>query len=260
MCFFDGPKHTLLYLPQTFTGDRFDFHGQCDLMFLDAPNFDNGNGLSIHLRTTGRYTYSFIESLALKIGSDILQVSSWGNYILNGISQADLPATLSGFSVNHTQVNEMKHQFVIDLSTLAGNSGETILIQTFKDWVGVKVQHLDSSHFEDSTGMMGHFHTGTMLARDGVTVMEDSNAFGQEWQVLDTEPMLFQTVRAPQYPDNCVLPGDATSQLRRRLEENGIEKVAAERACAPLVGAQLDACVFDVMATGDLDMAKAGVF
>jgi hypothetical protein len=36
---------------------------------------------------------------------------------------------------------------------------------------------------------------GNMLARDGAkTVMDNVNA-GQEWQVLDSEPSLFQTLR-----------------------------------------------------------------
>ena len=65
--------------------------------------------------------------------------------------------------------------------------------------------------------MMGDFETGYMLARDGVTVLEDPNEFGMEWQVLDTEPKLFQNPeRFPQYPDNCVLP-DKTKDIGRRL-------------------------------------------
>jgi hypothetical protein len=31
-----------------------------------------------------------------------------------------------------------------------------------------------------------------MVARDGKTIIDDANAFGQEWRVLDTEPSLFQ--------------------------------------------------------------------
>lgn len=228
-------------------------------MFLDAPNFDNGNGLTIHLRTTLRYAYSFIESLALKIGPDVLQVSSYGDYMLNGISQASLPNNLSGFTVNHTQVSDIKHRYVVDLGN-SGNSDEMILIETFKDWVSVKVQHLDGPHFKDSTGMMGKFHTGTKLARDGVTVLADSNAFGQEWQVLNSEPTLFQTVREPQYPEKCIMPDESTSQLRRRLGEHSVTKEAAELACAHLNGAKMEACIYDVMATGDLDMAQAGAF
>jgi hypothetical protein len=65
--------------------------------------------------------------------------------------------------------------------------------------------------------------------------MDDANAFGQEWQVLDTEPSLFQTVRLPQHPQQVrTLPSpmQEASQLRRRLSESSsIDQLAAEQAC-----------------------------
>ena len=33
-----------------FVYNRFDFHGQCDMVMLDAPEFDNGKGLLVHVR------------------------------------------------------------------------------------------------------------------------------------------------------------------------------------------------------------------
>jgi hypothetical protein len=80
---------------KTWSGDWYDFHGICDLVLLDAPDFNNGMGLTIHVRTKPRYEYSFIESATLKIGDDVLEVGAWGNYILNGVSRPDLPETMS---------------------------------------------------------------------------------------------------------------------------------------------------------------------
>jgi hypothetical protein len=99
------------------------------------------------------------------------------------------------------------------------------------------------------------------LSRDGKTVMSDANAFGQEWQVLDTDPTLFQTARLPQHPQKCIMPSaKATSTLRRRLEESSMDQLAAaEKACAHW-GKGKDDCVFDVLATGDLEMAEAGEY
>jgi hypothetical protein len=37
---------------------------------------------------------------------------------------------------------------------------------------------------------MGDFGMGHMISHDGKTIMDDANAFGQEWQVLDSEPKL----------------------------------------------------------------------
>jgi hypothetical protein len=85
--------------------------------------------------------------------------------------------------------------------------------------------------------------------------MTDANAFSQEWQVLDTELSLFQTLRLPQYPPECTLPPPMQArQLRRLLAESTDEKFAAENART--LGK--DDCVFDVLMTGDLRMAVVG--
>jgi hypothetical protein len=99
-----------------------------------------------------------------------------------------------------------------------------------------------------------------MLARNGKTVIADPNVFGQEWQVLDREPMLFQTVRFPQHPQACTLPTPKqTSTLRRRLSESTVDDLAAEEACAQW-GEGKEACIYDVLATGDLGMAAVGAY
>ncbi len=91
--------------------------------------------------------------------------------------------------------------------------------------------------------------------------MNEANAFGEECQVLDTEPKLFQTLRFPQHPQVCTMPTpvQATSQLRRRLLESSVDELAAEKACEHW-GEGKDDCVFDVLTTGALDMAVLGAY
>jgi hypothetical protein len=43
-----------------FNGKYYDFHGQCDLMMVHAPNFAHDLGLDVHIRTKIRYGYSFV--------------------------------------------------------------------------------------------------------------------------------------------------------------------------------------------------------
>jgi hypothetical protein len=137
---------------------------------------------------------------------------------------------------------------------------ERIKIKTYKDFVSVLVEKGRSKHFGDSVGLMGDFEMGKMIARDGNTVLNDPNAFGQEWQVLETERTLFQTNRLPQHPQVCKLPPPKpVSQLRRRLSESTVEELAAEKACAHWVEGK-DDCVFDVLMTGDLNMAVVGAY
>jgi hypothetical protein len=139
---------------------------------------------------------------------------------------------------------------------------ERIKLKTYKDFVSVLIEQGHNKYFADSVGLMGDFRTGHMVARDGKAVMDDANAFGQEWQVLDTGPNLFQTARLPQHPQQvCTLPPPMqASQLRRRLSQSSsVSQLAAEKACEHW-GEGKDDCVFDVLTTGDLEMAMVGAY
>lgn len=108
-----------------------------------------------------------------------------------------------------------------------------------------------------------------MIARDGFTVHHDFNAFGQEWQVDATgsDPVLFQELRAPQYPDQqCILPPTESAAVkvgrkgrRRRLSEE-VTQQQAESVCAHWDDRDRDLCIVDVMATGDIELAESGSY
>jgi hypothetical protein len=244
---------------KTWRGKHFDYHGECDLVLLHSSASESGLGLDldVHIRTKIRRDMSYIASAALRIGSDLLEVESQGVYYLNGVLSAALPAVFSGFAFSHTQSTDKQHVFEVHLG-----GRERIKLKTYKDFVSVLIEQGESKHFLNSVGLMGDFRLGHMVARDGKNVMDDANAFGQEWQVLDTEPSLFHTVRLPQHPQQvCTLPPPMqASQLRRRLSESSsVDQLAAEKACAHW-GEGKDDCVFDVLTTGDLEMAVAGAY
>jgi hypothetical protein len=242
---------------KTWRGQHFDYHGECDLVLLHTSAFESGLGLDVHIRTKVRHHMSYISSAAIRIGKDLLEVESQGVYWLNGVLNADLPDEFSGFAFSHTQPTDKQHVFEVYLG-----GRERIKVKTYKDFVSVLVEQGQSKHFGDSTGLMGDFRMGHMIARDGKTVIDDVNAFGQEWQVLDTEPSLFHTVRLPQHPQQvCTLPPPLqASRLRRRLlESSPIAELTAEKACEHW-GEGKDDCVFDVLTTGDLEMAVMGAY
>jgi hypothetical protein len=241
---------------KTWRGQHFDFHGECDLVLLHSPAFESGFGLDVHIRTKLRRDMSYISSAALRIGSDVLEVESHGVYHLNGVANAELPSEFSGFEFSHTQPTDKQHVFEVYLG-----GRERIKLKTYKDFVSVLIEQGQNKHFFDSVGLMGDFRTGHMIARDGNTVLDDPNAFGQEWQVLGTEPSLFQTLRFPQHPMECTLPPPMeASQLRRRLlESSSVDELVAEKACDHW-GEGKDDCVFDVLTTGDLEMAVVGAY
>ncbi|CAB9501558.1 expressed unknown protein [Seminavis robusta] len=252
----------------SWSGEWFDYHGQCDLKLMHVPNFQGKDDLDVHVRTTGRYLYSYIETVAVRIGSETMEVSSWGEYSINGVENAMIKSQgstalrksiaisqIGGYPIFHMQTNPKTHRFDI---MITGSSNITMSI--LKDIVSVRVHNPTKADFGNVVGLSGDF-TGRLLARDGVTDLSgDINALGQEWQVRDDEPMLFQAVRAPQYPAKCILPG-MTKKEARRLGE-GIAEEDAKVACDHL---RDDAhafanCIYDVTATNDLDQAMSGAF
>jgi hypothetical protein len=240
---------------KTWRGQRFDYHGECDLVLLHSSEFGSGLGLDVHIRTKIRRDMSYISSATVRMGTDILEVASQGIYYLNGEAGAELPDYFSGFTLSHTQPTDKQHVFEVQLG-----GSEKIKVKTYKDFVSVLIEQGQSEHFGDSVGLMGDFRNGHMIARDGKSVLDDANNFGQEWQVLDTEPILFQHARLPQHPMECTLPTPIqASQLRRRLLESSVDELAAEKACAHW-GEGKDDCVFDVLKTGDPAMAVVGTY
>lgn len=228
-------------------GNWYDYHGQCDLVLLEDPTFADDTGLTIHVRTTIRLDMSFIETAAIKFGNDILEVSSYGRYIVNGVDDADLDAAFKDnkFSVVHNMFSKKEHHFDILLNGL-----KALSIKAHKDIVSVTID----ARLPKSVGLLGDYNTGEKLARNG-TMISDSNEFGQEWQVRGEEPQIFQSRREPQYPQQCVLPGPANAAESRRLGANAISEEVAHEACSQWDREQQNMCIFDVMRSGDLDMA-----
>jgi len=194
--------------------------------------------------------------LALRIGTDILEVSGWGEYMVNGVDSADLSEadTIGGFPVDYKMLNKLKHVFTIHYA-----ENKTIEITTVKDLVSVQMKNAGVTDFGSSVGLMADFETGRKLGRDGITDFQtDINGFGQEWQVRADEPKLFDTQdREPQAPQVCIMPSPRKDTARRLGAS--VAKEAAEKACEHWGPNTKDLCVKDVLAMGDLEVAQAGV-
>lgn len=238
---------------KTWSGEWYDFHGECDLVLMNAPSFHDGLGLQVQIRTKIRHGYSYIESAAIKIGGDVLVVSSFGEYAFNSVDSAVLPAAMGGLPLSYVQQDERNSLFRV-----ATKDTEALVIKTFKDMVSVNLNGTHAEDFGDSVGILGSFASGVKLARDGSTVLQDPNAFAMEWQVRPEEDgILFDEARQPQYPVQCKMPEN--KQESRRLR-GGISEEDAEVACDHIAEVGEKArCVFDVLATQDLEVA-AGVF
>lgn len=228
---------------------------------MSIPSYGNGKGMELHVRTTLRCDYSFISSAALRIGDDIFEVSGWGEILINGIAGFEAwPLMLSDLAtVNYVQQEDKRHVFEIQL-----DKDSKLIFSTFKDWVSVSIDFKSLDNIRDVVGMVGST-AGQMLARDGKTNLgKDPIAFGKEWQVREDESKLFQRVNQfPQYPRACVMPGEETQQDRRRRlgERSSISTEQTRAACDEYNrNDDMKACIFDVIASGDLEMAQARGF
>merc|ERR1712183_586179 len=135
--------------------------------------------MDIHLRTKKTRRWSYISAAAIKIGEDIFEVSSSG-YWLNGKKNADLKAGISGYPIKFSHLNEKHHQvqYVITI-----NQHESIVFKTFTDMIRVDVESKNGDNFKDSFGLMGSYgEKSERIGRDHLTVIQDFDEFGKEWQ------------------------------------------------------------------------------
>merc|ERR1712176_1687747 len=218
----------------------------------------------IHIRSTRTRQWSYISRAVVKIGSETFELSTSRDrndvtieYFINGISGKNdnlleedivkLPNTISGFEIQYRSVNSQQKEYKIDLG-----DGEILSLLVWKHMIRIDLQGCKAKNFASSVGLMGTFANSHMVGRDNSTIIEDLNDFGQEWQVRPDEPMLFQKVEGPQAPTKCEIP--SKTQLRRRLSESEVTTEEAELACATITDKDdFDLCVFDVIATGDID-------
>jgi len=245
-----GDPHFIMW-----SGEKYDFHGVCDLVLLENPTFGLGKGMDVHVRTKKTRRWSYISSAVLRIGEETFEVRQDGHY-LNGKKDASLESGIAGYSITyeHLNVGHVDHkqkQYVVTL-----NSKESILFRTFQDMIRVDVKSTTGESFKDSHGLMGTYGSNSMrVGRDYTTVINDFDEFGKEWQVRAQESSLFHNVEGPQAPAECVMPTLSTN--RRRLGEQKVSQVDAEIACARLSERDRDMCIFDVLAIDDTDVAGA---
>ena len=240
---------------QTWTGKKFDYHGECDLVLVHHPNFANGLGLRVHIRTTRVNYFSYIETVAVQIGQDTLEFNNdLKNFWINGEKVIN-SSVGTRFSLGGHYVDVYSTAISVRLDPSKRddkrNEPHLDLIHRRSGFPYIRMDTKDSYIFEGALGMMGDYKTGRLVGRDGFTEMPNVDDFALEWQVLDSEPMLFSSARAPQFPEACVPP---KKMLGKRLGDTHM-RAAAEKVCAAWKEDK-DDCIFDVMATRMMDTSE----
>jgi len=254
---------------KTHSGEMYDFHGGCDMVLLDNPTYKNGLGLTIHIRTKIETWWSYVESAVIKMGDETLEIAGGdqGDWIwLNGAANGELGVgewSKSTFAGNLLRLKQTPGIVNRREAHIHLGNGEKILLKSFNTFLKVEFIKESEDTLGGSSGLLGTYPAGKRVGRDGESLIEDVNVFGQEWQVTAEEPKLFHSysdawvVPAGQ---KCAMPTETVAKqaLRKRRLANGIPMEDAEKACAHLTDASdHKACVFDVIATQDENMAGA---
>lgn len=238
-------------------------------MLLKSTGFAHGKGIDIHIRTKIQTWWSFIERAVIRIGGDTLEVKggehsaeSSASYWVNG-ELGQLPAETTGYTELGETISDYKIEFK-NVSARQKNfrvklgNGDSISIQTFRDFIRVDVKRNGTSNsFDGSVGLMGQYPSGSKVDREGKLV-DDTDEFGKEWQVRRTEPQLFHTLEGVQDPEECQMPLAAKAASKgRRLGEVLISKDEADIACARVGIEEKANCIFDVLAVNSKSMADS---
>jgi len=238
---------------RTLLDHRFSYHGECDLVLVHNQHLAAGADLRVHIRTEIRRSYSFVAGAAIQIGKEVFEITPQ-QYFFNGKVIRDLPTNFAGYemkSVNSLEWCAKRNCTDTDMMQLHLGEDGSIQVARFKGFLYVQVS-ADEEGFQNSTGILGSTGRYGQFSRDGNRLLNDT-IFAEEWQVLDTEPKLFRENRYPQYPEPCISP--PATDLRRIIDENADLYKVAVHACSFAVAEDEDYCIYDVLATGDVDMA-----
>ena len=260
------PSLSFYLTVKSWKGEHFEFHGQCDVCLAKDNDFADGLGLNIQIRTKLVRFWSYIQSVAIRIGNDVLEVQGSSDlqnptfeYYYNYEPQGELEGGMGGFPIKLSTIGHgisMVHIYTIDLSSKY--PGQVITVETLKEFIKIDFNQPSGEAFGNTVGILGDFKTGQTFARDGTTVIDDFTKLGMEWQVKPEDDRLFHDLSPPQFPEECLLPEDPRGERRRRLGDSTISVEQAEAACSKLSDPMdVKECVYDVLATQDLDMVGA---
>jgi len=232
----------------------FDYHGECDLVLVDNPALSSGSSLKIHVRTKIQSWYSFIFQAAISIGSHVMEIKRNKKFWLNGKSLNQPPANFSGYpmeSLSDSKWCHAKHCEGALIQKLDLGSDGYVLFTLWKGFIYVQVSA--DKGFWGATGLLGRRGQPGMFARNGSQLF-DTQAYAEEWQVKKYERKLFMEDRYPQHPIPCIPP--PSTHLSRRMDYDQPLRKMAEKACSKVQEDAREACIFDVWATGDVDLVS----
>jgi len=240
-------------------------------VLVDNPSFGDDLGLYVHIRTTRVQYFSYIEQVSVRIGNHVLEFTNDVNNFAMATVSVDEETQKTyvkskDFKKVHTPNKKWEETrfagfllrrdpkaLSIRLDGSSGSGAHIDLIQRKNGFPAVVFDAAGTDIFEGSLGLLGSHSTGKKIARDGESEIKDPTEFALEWQVRDTDGMMFSSARFPQYPTTCSPPKKI---LGNRLGMS-LMKEQAEKVCEHWTTDKED-CIFDVIATRDVLTASEG--
>jgi hypothetical protein len=200
----------------------------------------------------------------MMIGDDVIEVKPNANLVINGIvvsNDDENSTTMSGFPFAITKAYKgSKNKIVSDTFDIGKDRMIDIQANIKRSMMFIRTNGIFP---RETQGILGTPGKQELISRDGIslTADQDVNAYGESWQVKDTDVQLFQERLGPQYPEKCLYedaPG-AISQLRggrrKLLAKKTITVEEATLACKDIVSSnKRKLCVEDTIAMGDLEV------
>jgi len=240
-----GDPHFLMW-----GGERFSYQGECDIVLLDSASFGDGAGLRIHVRTAIREFFSFIESAAFQIDNNVLEIRGTEKFYMNG-EEVKAPVFLGKYPIEYINSSifcEVENCAGAVMTKIDFGIDGYVLVKIWKGHLHVNL-YASADGFLDSVGVLGIRKKPGKFDRHGKRMFK-INDYAEGWQVRDWEPQLFKEARYPQYPKRCVQP---PNKPVRKIQDGFFR--LAEEACAKAIDGAEDVCIFDVLATRDIEMA-----
>ena len=135
-------------------------------MLLKNPDFQNGLGMDIHIRTKQLKQFFYVSSSVLRIGDDTLEVMGdlkknlyWINQKATENVDNGIVGFISGYSIHSKQINSKQYEFIVDI----GNK-LLVIMKTFKNFVRVNIKSGKEENFRASLGLLGSNGSGKIIA------------------------------------------------------------------------------------------------
>jgi hypothetical protein len=253
-----GPDHFLVCRIISHTSfSRF----RSDLVLAHSDHVNGDKVLDVHIRTVIREWWSQIESAAMRVGDVIFEIDS-DKFFVNGkqYSDADLPIETAEFTITEpyegaaiTKAIHGEEENVLKTYAVELTDKSVVTFKVLGDLMNVAINGHEFD-FGESTGLMGDFYFGKPYNRLGER-MYDLEEFAFEWQVdPSVDPILFVESKGPQLPtEKCRMPDVAKTERKLRNQSDRKLNEQANRACSGKD--EYDACMSDIMATGNVNVA-----